>query len=177
ATGLVNQRLYYPEATETERAAFVRTQDDVDGALGRRARGVFSGPELPEPAPGRPGDLFVLDGCAGLYALGLHREWLPVERTERSGLPRLRVRFPAAGRPDRHADGVLARRGERVRHAKPDELAGPLRRRYVDRHVQHAHVRAAAVSPVQPPRDVGRRDDVAPGVAQPVDQPDLELGG
>jgi hypothetical protein len=96
ATGLAGQRLLYPDATEPERAGFVRFQDDVDQLLDRRPSGVDGGSELPLPAPGAPGDLFVLDRCAGLYVQGLDETWLPVERTPRSGVHRLRVRFPGA---------------------------------------------------------------------------------
>lgn len=91
--GLISQRLLY-EATEEERAAFVRTQDDIDRFLGRRPSGILAGQELPVPASGDPGDLFVLDRCASLHVQGLQRDWLPVERTERAGVHRLRVRFP-----------------------------------------------------------------------------------
>lgn len=95
STGLVTQRLLSAEVAEADRAAFVKTQDRVDDALGRRPRGVATGPEL--PALGVPGDLFVLGGCDGLYAAGQF-EWVPVERTARSGVHRLRVRFPAGAR-------------------------------------------------------------------------------
>jgi hypothetical protein len=98
AVGLLGQRLLYPEVSRAERAAFVRTQDDVDRLLGRRPGGVYAGRVLPVPASGSPGDLFVLDRCAGLYVHGLDGEWLPVERTPRSGLHRLRVRFPSSRR-------------------------------------------------------------------------------
>jgi hypothetical protein len=96
AVGLLGQRLLYPEVTQADRAAFVRTQDDVDRLLGRRPGGVYAGRVLPVPASGSPGDLFVLDRCAGLYVHGLDGEWLPVERTPRSGLHRLGVRFPSS---------------------------------------------------------------------------------
>jgi hypothetical protein len=95
SVGLLGQRLLYPEVTPAHRAAFVRTQDDVDRLLGRRPSGVYAGTVLPVPASGSPGDLFVVDRCAGLYVHGLDGEWLPVERTPRSGLHRLRVRFPS----------------------------------------------------------------------------------
>jgi hypothetical protein len=97
SAGLASQRLFYPETTESERSAFVATQQDVDDALGRSPSGVFRGDELPVDAPGRPGDLFVLDRCAGLYVRGQRGEWLPVERNERSGLHRLEVRMGAGG--------------------------------------------------------------------------------
>jgi hypothetical protein len=97
ATGLTGQRLLYPDATEPERADFVRFQDDVDRLLGRSPSGIESGSQLPLPAPGSPGELFVLDRCAGLYVQGLDETWLPVERTPRSGVHRLLVRFPRSG--------------------------------------------------------------------------------
>jgi hypothetical protein len=97
SVGLVTQRLLY-EPTEPERAAFVRMQDDVDRFLGRRPHGVLEGPNLPPVARGSPGDLFVVGRCAGLYVEGLQHDWLPVERTERDGLNRLRVHFPAVAR-------------------------------------------------------------------------------
>jgi hypothetical protein len=95
SVGLASQRLFY-EASESDRAAFVRTQDDVDRFLGRSPHGLRSAPRLPASPPGSPGDLFAVDRCAGLYVKGLNRDWLPVERTERSGVHRLLVRFPAS---------------------------------------------------------------------------------
>jgi hypothetical protein len=94
--GLVEQRLLY-EASESERAAFVETQDDVDELLGRAPHGVLGGARLPDRAAGAPGDLFVVGDCAALYLQGLHRDWLPVERTPRGGSHRLTVRFPRVG--------------------------------------------------------------------------------
>jgi hypothetical protein len=97
AVGIVSQRLVHPDPPLAERAAFVRDQDDVDRALGRRPRGVATGVALPAPGgDGAVGDLFVVDGCAALYARGLEGEWLPVERTPRSGRHVLDVRLPAA---------------------------------------------------------------------------------
>ena len=92
--GLVFQRLLNPTTSEADRAAFVRTQNDVDRALGRRARGVHGGARLPARARGALGDLFVVGPCAGLYVATLHGSWLPVERTDRSGLYRVRIRLP-----------------------------------------------------------------------------------
>jgi hypothetical protein len=102
AVGIVSQRLVHPTPPLAERAAFVRAQDGVDRALGRSPRGVTTGAALPAPGgDGAVGDLFVLDACAALYARGLEGEWLPVERTPRSGRHVLDVRLPAAasGRP------------------------------------------------------------------------------
>jgi hypothetical protein len=98
--GVVTQRLLNPETPASDRAAFIEDEDDIDDALGRRPHGVASGPTLPARVA-EPGNLFVLDGCAGLYVAGYGR-WLPVERTGRSGLNRLSVVFPArsGGRPE-----------------------------------------------------------------------------
>jgi hypothetical protein len=97
AVGIVSQRLVHADPPLAERAAFVRTQDDVDRALGRSPRGVTTGPALPAPGgDGAVGDLFVLDACAALYARGLEGEWLPVERTPGSGRHVLDVRLPGA---------------------------------------------------------------------------------
>jgi hypothetical protein len=97
SVGLLTQRLVSGDPTAEERASFVRAQDAVDRFLGRDPRGVLAGPRLPRPGPGRAGDLYDLDGCAGLYARGLQGEWLPVERTARAGVHRLVVRFPEGG--------------------------------------------------------------------------------
>lgn len=98
SAGLVTQRLLSAETAEADRAAFVETQDRIDELLGRGAGGIASGAEL--PAPATPGDLFVLGDCDGLYVAGAF-EWLPVERTSRSGVRDLAVRFPheRIGRP------------------------------------------------------------------------------
>jgi hypothetical protein len=111
--GLVVQRLLY-HASEPERADFVRTQDDVDRLLGRSPGGVSAGPALPTRATGSPGDLFLLDRCAGLYVQGLQNDWLPVERTERTGFHRLRVRFAGSPRPAEEALLSLGSGGNRV---------------------------------------------------------------
>ncbi|HEX5909143.1 MAG TPA: hypothetical protein VFY44_01545, partial [Thermoleophilaceae bacterium] len=96
SVGLVTQRLLSAETAEADRAAFVRTQDRADDLLGRRPAGVGTGAAL--PALGVPGDLFVLGDCDGLYAAGQF-EWVPVERTPRSGVHRLRARLGEGGRP------------------------------------------------------------------------------
>jgi hypothetical protein len=94
ATGLVNGRLISPENPIADRVAFVRTQDDVDGLLGRSARGVRTGPVLPPTSPGAPGDLFVVGRCDALYVTTLNAGWLPVERTAGDGYHLLDVRVP-----------------------------------------------------------------------------------
>ncbi len=94
ATGLLGQRLLYPGVSDADRAAFVRTQDDVDRLLSRRPHGIATGPELPARVSGAPGDLFILGRCDGLYTVPLSGSWLPVERTAMSGRHVLAVRFP-----------------------------------------------------------------------------------
>ena len=96
ATGLVNGRLISAENPIGDRAAFVRTQDDVDGLLGRGRHGVRRGPVLPPTAPGAPGDLFVVGACDGLYVTTLNAGWLPVERTAGDGYHPLALRLPAS---------------------------------------------------------------------------------
>jgi hypothetical protein len=121
SVGLVGQRLVQPDTTPAERAAFVRLQDDVDEALGRAPRGVLAGETLPAPAPGRPGDLFVVGRCAGLYTRGLDGRWLPIERTAATGQETFAVRFPArpSARPERLvAFGAGRRRLELVAAAR-----------------------------------------------------------
>ena len=50
------------------------------------------------PALGTPGDLFVLGDCDGMYAAGQF-EWVPVERTPRSGVRLLTARLTGGSRP------------------------------------------------------------------------------
>jgi hypothetical protein len=96
SVGLLVQRLI-GSASDTQRASFVRAQDDVDRFLGRSPTGIAAGATLPPPGnAGRPGDLFVVDRCAALYVRDQDDDWAPVERTERGGLHRLSVRFPAS---------------------------------------------------------------------------------
>jgi hypothetical protein len=78
------------------------------------------------PASGSPGDLFVLDRCAGLYVHGLDGEWLPVERTPRSGLHRLRVRFPSSRRVRTEALLSLGSGPRRVVLTSRSSDAGPV---------------------------------------------------
>ena len=96
SVGLVTQRLLSAETAEADRAEFVRTQDRADNLLGRRPGGVGTGAAL--PPLGVPGDLFVLGDCDGLYAAGQF-EWVPVERTPRTGVHRLRARLRESPRP------------------------------------------------------------------------------
>jgi hypothetical protein len=95
SVGLLVQRLI-GSATEADRASFVRAQDRVDRLLGRDPTGIRAGTALPAVSSGRPGDLFVVGDCAALYVLDQDDDWQPVERTERGGLHRLRVRFPVS---------------------------------------------------------------------------------
>ena len=95
SVGIVQQRLLAPTATLSQRASFVRSEDDIDRFLGRSPHGVHSGASLPSGPLGRVGDLFVLGRCDGLYVQGFGGTWLPVERTARAGLHELLVHFPA----------------------------------------------------------------------------------
>ncbi len=113
SAGLVNQRLLSAVAAEDARADFVRTQERWDKRLGRRPHGVRFGREL--PPPGVPGDLFVLGDCDGLYVAG-RADWLPVERTERSGLRRYDARLPG---PSRGSLVTLGSGSSRVEVAAP----------------------------------------------------------
>ncbi len=97
SAGLVTQRLLGPETPEADRAGFVGFQDDVDRLLGRRPGGTEFGEELP-PEPATPGDLFVLGDCDGLYVAG-NGLWLPVERTQRSGVRSFDIRLAQPGQP------------------------------------------------------------------------------
>lgn len=101
--GLTFERLLNPTTPEADRAAFVRTQNDVDRLLGRRPRGVRAGAALPPRATAPPGDLFVVGPCAGLYVAGQHGNWLAAERSPATGRHRLRVRFPGRLGPDPEA--------------------------------------------------------------------------
>ena len=96
SAGLVTQRLLGPETPEADRAGFVGFQDDVDRLFGRSPGGTEFGEELPAE-PSTPGDLFVLGDCDGLYVAG-NGLWLPVERTQRSGVRSFDVRLPPSGR-------------------------------------------------------------------------------
>ncbi len=99
SVGLVQQRLLAPTTSAAERASFVQFQDDIDSFLGRAPHGVHSGSTLPTRSLGPLGDLFVLGQCDGLYVESFGGTWLPVERTDRSGLHELMVRFPAQPTP------------------------------------------------------------------------------
>lgn len=123
SVGLVQQQLLAPTDSPATRAAFVRLQDSVDRFLARRPGGIRTGSSLPAAALGAPGDLFVLGRCDGLYAVGFQQGWLPVERTARSGLHRLAVRF-GAGRSGVSAR-VLALTGRRSQLVLLDRPDGP----------------------------------------------------
>lgn len=99
SVGLVQQRLVASTTSAATRASFVRAQDNIDRFLGRAPHGIHTGDALPTRAIGSAGDLFILGRCDGLYAEGfpgIGGNWLPVERTGRSGLYELLVRFPGA---------------------------------------------------------------------------------
>ena len=151
SVGLVTQRLISAEVGEADRAAFVETQDRADERLGRRPAGVGTGPALPR-APGVPGDLFVVGDCDGLYAAS-HSEWVPVERTPRTGVHRLRARLRDAGEPLTLATVGSGRNRVRV-------IAGPGRRVTVrTREGATGRGRRQALPTGTPGR---RRDDAGP---------------
>jgi len=111
SVGLVTQRLLSPETAEADRAGFVKAQNRVDELLGRSPGKVAVGESLPDE--GVPGDLFVLGDCDGLYVAG-HSGWLAVERTERTGVRRLAVRFAGSGSNEREALAIVGRGAQRV---------------------------------------------------------------
>jgi hypothetical protein len=138
ATGLVDQRLAGPLASEPDRAAFVRAQDDVDRFLGRRPSGVRTAARMPAPASARVGDLLVVGRCAGFYVVNSFGTWVPVERTPATGYHVMRLRDAQAlgAQPraflTRGAIAVSARRapggvvlGLRVRR-QPVRESGPV---------------------------------------------------
>jgi hypothetical protein len=94
STGLLHQQLLRPDDPPAARAAFVRHQDDVDRFLGRSPHGLHAVAELPRKPTGRPGDLYVVGRCAGLYVVPLTGTWLAVERTAGTGLHELSVTYP-----------------------------------------------------------------------------------
>lgn len=109
AVGLVQQRLLAPNTSTADRAAFIRAQDGIDRFLGRRPHGVHAGAALPSGALGPLGDLFVLGRCDGLYVESFKSfsgTWLPVERTSRSGLHQLSVRFNGSVTPPQALLGI-----------------------------------------------------------------------
>ncbi len=85
AAGLLEQRLTGSTVGEPQRAAWVRTQDRIDDALGRTPRGLTNAARLPATAGRAPGDLAILGPCDGLYVLDAFGNWGPVERTARTG--------------------------------------------------------------------------------------------
>ena len=110
--GLLEQRLSGSTVPEAQRAAWVRTQDRVDAALGRTPRGISAGAALPARGSRRVGDLAVVGRCDGLYVLDAFGAWAPVERTQRTGRLVLDVRGGALGREE--ALAVIGRGGRRV---------------------------------------------------------------
>ncbi len=127
SAGLVQQRLLAPTTTAAERASFVRAQDDVDRFLGRAPHGVHHGTTVPSRSLGPAGDLFVLGRCDGLYVQGFNGSWLPVERSARSGLHELRVRFPAPAGSAAPPVGAPAGGGSAAPQALLTLGAGPRR--------------------------------------------------
>ena len=83
ALALQYQRAYSPFPTETERAAYLGFQDDLDDALPGGSRATIErGDALPDPASG--GTFFVLGECDGVYWSD-GASWTAVERTNRTG--------------------------------------------------------------------------------------------
>ena len=114
SVGIVQQRLLAPTTSMPQRAAFVRAQDDVDRFLGRRPTGIHTGSQLPTRSLGPLGDLFILGRCAGLYVESFGGTWLPVERSGRSGLYELNVRFPTPRSVTVHEVLLSLREGART---------------------------------------------------------------
>jgi hypothetical protein len=96
--GLVTQRLLSAENPTADRAGFISDQDAVDRALRRGPHGVRAADGLSRPSAGAPGDLLILDRCAGLYATGIAGSWVEIERTSRSGVHPLAVTLPRSTR-------------------------------------------------------------------------------
>jgi hypothetical protein len=93
---LLYQRAYSPFPDNSERAAFVRFQHDLDERLPGRSRFAFAtGPTLPEePLP--VGSVFVVGDCEGVYWSD-GNAWLPIEQTHTSG--RFPIRITLRDRP------------------------------------------------------------------------------
>ena len=85
---------FAPLTAESLRADRVRTQLDVADLLGTGGPSFDMGPSLPSDA--RSGELFALDGCAGLYWYD-GAQWHGVERTNRTGRFRLEITRRGSG--------------------------------------------------------------------------------
>ena len=95
ALALEYQRVLAPFVPDDSRRSYIQFQSDVAEWIGTEPLPVGRGRELPRPA--HPNQLFVVGDCAGLYTPD-GRQWAGVERTNRTGQFRLRIRF-VAGAP------------------------------------------------------------------------------
>ncbi len=144
--GLLEQRLTGSTVTERQRASWVRTQDRVDDALGRRPHGLTTAALLPRANDRRVGDLAIVGRCDGLFVIDAFGNWAPVERTERTGRLILDV---TGGRPAEGAVAVVgtgAARVTLVARRTGDMLRFALRTAGRD---QPLGAQVAAVSPVR----------------------------
>ena len=90
ALALEYQRVLAPFVPDGSRRSYIEFQSDVADWLGTEPRPVRRGRELPRAAPRN--QLFVVGDCAGLYTSD-GRQWVGVERTNRTGQFRLRLEF------------------------------------------------------------------------------------
>lgn len=99
--GLLYQRVLEPGITITTRAAFVSTQERIDGDLnGSHPSELSTGSHLPITAGGLPGSLFLVGRCSGLYQ-SVGGNWYPAEQGAAAGHRRFRLTFPVETRPVR----------------------------------------------------------------------------
>ncbi|MGQ0805129.1 MAG: hypothetical protein ACT4PI_14865 [Actinomycetota bacterium] len=92
ALGILYQRAFNVFLPESERAAFIGFQQDVDEAVPGGSRfDVRAGDELPDAGP--TGSVFVVGDCDGLYWSD-GEDWFGVERTNATGGYPLSVTFP-----------------------------------------------------------------------------------
>lgn len=98
AAGIAQAGLFAPTTSQAMRRGFIEFADRIDGWLGRRPHGLHAIAAWPDHVAGRPGDLFVLDRCAGLFVHDQADGLLPVERGPLAGLMNLTLARPAAVR-------------------------------------------------------------------------------
>jgi len=90
--GIQYQRAFNVFLPESDRAAFIGFQHDVDEIVPGGSRfDVRTGDELPDPGPA--GNMFVVGECDGLYWSD-GQDWFGVERTDATGAYPLRVTLP-----------------------------------------------------------------------------------
>jgi len=90
ALALEYQRVLAPFVPDGSRRSYIELQSDVADRLGTEPLPVRRGRELPRAAP--VNQLFVVGDCAGLYTSD-GKQWVGVERTNRTGQFRLRLQF------------------------------------------------------------------------------------